>query len=93
MWKRPKMQDMTFTIYYAYRPGAEHPRFFNQATSHYTVGGQQVIYRIGIKIIKSLINLIGVLDLGNIFRRSQNTLSIQYSSNLLQREGILLNRQ
>ena len=66
LWKCAKMQDMPIAVYYTYRSSTEHARFSDQTTSHNTVSSQQIIYRIGIKLIQSLIDLIGVLDFGNI---------------------------
>ena len=54
------------------------------------MGGQQIIHRVGIKLLQSLIDLISVFDLCNIFRRSQNLLAVENSGNLLQSQRVLL---
>lgn len=56
----PKMKDMPFTIYHTHGPCTKHTRFFYQTPRHNVVGSQQIVHRIGIKFIQSLIDLIGV---------------------------------
>ena len=57
------------------------------------MSGQQVIHRIGVKLIQPLINLISILDLGNIFWRSQYLLTVENSRDLFQCQRVLLNGQ
>ena len=89
----PKMKDMPFTIYHTHGPCTKHTRFFYQTPRHNVVGSQQIVHRIGIKFIQSLIDLIGVFYFRNIFGRCQNMFSIEHSSYLFQRKRILLNCQ
>ena len=57
------------------------------------MGGQQIIHGVGIKLLQSLIDLISVFDLCNIFRRSQNLLAVENGGNLLQSQRVLLDGQ
>ena len=88
-----KVQDMPLAIHHTHRPGAEHAGLLHQTPCHDAMSGQQIVHRIGIKFIQPLINLIGIFDFGNILRWSQDMLTIQHSSYLLQRKGILLDSQ
>ena len=85
------MQDMPLLIYNANRPRAEHAGLLYKPASHDTVSGQQVVHGVGVKLVQPLVNLIGVLDLGNVLGRSQNTLAIQNGGNLFQAQSVLLN--
>lgn len=49
--------------------------------------------RIGIKFLQTLINNIHILDLSNVFGRSQHMLVVEHSGHLLQRKGVLLDGQ
>ena len=66
LWKRTEMQDIPFAIHHTHRTCAEHAGFLHQAPRHDTVGSQQVIHRIRVKLIQPLINLIGIFDFSNI---------------------------
>ena len=57
------------------------------------MSSQQIIHRIGVQFIQPLINLIGILDFGNILGRSQNLFAVQNCCHLLQRKDVLLNGQ
>ena len=85
------MQDMSLLIHNADGPRAEHAGFLHKPASHDTVSGQQVVHGVGVKLVQPLVNLIGVLDLGNVLGRSQNMLAIQNSDDLFQTQGVLLN--
>lgn len=84
------MQNMSFLTYNANRPRAEHAGFLHKPASHDTVSSQQVVHGVGVKLVQPLVNLIGVLDLGNVLGRSQNMLAIQNSGDLFQTQGVLL---
>ena len=84
---------MPFLIYNANGLGTEHTGLIHQATCHDAMGGQQVIHRKGIKLVQSLIDFVSVLDLCNIFRRSQNLLAIENSRDLFQCQRVLLDGQ
>ena len=88
--QRAKMQDMPLLIYNANRPRAEHAGLLYKPASHDTVSGQQVVHGVGVKLVQPLVNLIGVLDLGNVLGRSQNMLAIQNGGNLFQAQSVLL---
>lgn len=57
------------------------------------MGSQKIVHGIGIDFIHPLINLIGILDLGNVFGRSQHILAGEHSGHRLQRKGVLLDGQ
>ena len=88
-----EMQDTSFLVYDADRPGAEHTRLIHQSPGHNVVSGQQVIYGVGVQLVQPFVNLISVFDFRNILGRSQNVLTVEDSSYLLQRKGVLLNCQ
>ena len=88
--QRAEMQDMSLLIYNANWPCAEHAGFLHKSASHDTVSGQQVVHGVGVKLVQPLVNLIGVLDLGNVLGRSQNMLAIQNGGNLFQAQSVLL---
>lgn len=88
--QRAEMQNMSFLTYNANRPRAEHAGFLHKPASHDTVSSQQVVHGVGVKLVQPLVNLIGVLDLGNVLGRSQNMLAIQNSGDLFQTQGVLL---
>lgn len=54
---------------------------------HNAKGSQKAVHRIGIEFIRSFINLISVLDFGNILGGSQNMLPVLYGSYLFLRKG------
>lgn len=85
------MQNMSFLIYNANRPRAEHAGFLYKPASHDTVSGQQVVHGVGVKLVQTLVNLIGVLDRGNVLGRSRNMFAIQNGSDLFQAQRVLLN--
>ena len=64
------MQDTPLVIHHTYRPCAKHSQFFHQSPRHNTMGQQQIIHRIGINLIQTLVYLVGIFNLGNIPRRS-----------------------
>ncbi len=68
--QRAKIQDMSLLIYNANGPRAEHAGFLHKSASHDTVSGQQVVHGVGVKLVQPLVNLISVLDLGNVLGRS-----------------------
>ena len=86
-----KMQNMSFLIYNANGPCAEHARFFYKPAGHNTVSCQQSLHGVRVKLVQALVNLIGIFDLGNVFGRSQNTLAVQNGCNLFQAQRVLLN--
>ena len=88
--QRAKMQDMSLLIYNTDGPRAEHAGLLYKPASHDTVSGQQVVHGVGVKLVQPLVNLIGVLDLGNVLGRSQNMLAIQNGGNLFQAQSVLL---
>ena len=88
--QRAKMQDMYLLIYNTDGPRAEHAGLLYKPASHDTVSGQQVVHGVGVKLVQPLVNLIGVLDLGNVLGRSQNMLAIQNGGNLFQAQSVLL---
>ena len=73
---------MPFLVNDADGLGAEHPGLIHQPPGHGAVSGQQVIHRVGVKLLQSLIDLIGIFNLGNIFGRSQNLLAVQNCGDL-----------
>ena len=89
--QRAKMQDMPLLIDNAIRPRAEHAGLLYKPASHDTVSGQQVVHGVGVELVQPLVNLIGVLDLGNVLGRSQNMLTIQNGGDLFQAQSVLLN--
>ena len=82
---------MSFLIYNANGPCAEHARFFYKPAGHNTVSCQQSLHGVRVKLVQALVNLIGIFDLGNVFGRSQNTLAVQNGCNLFQAQSVLLN--
>ena len=93
LWQSAKMQDMPFLIYNANGLGTEHTGLIHQTACHDAMGSQQIIHRVGIKLLQSLIDLISVFDLCNIFRRSQNLFAVKNGGDLLQSQRILLDGQ
>lgn len=89
--QRAEMQGMPLLIYNANGPRAEHAGFFYKSVGHSTVSGQQIIHGVRVKLVQTLVNLISVFDLGNIFGRSQNMLAVQNSGDLFQAQRVLLN--
>lgn len=87
------MQDMPFLINDADMLGAEYTGLIHQPTGHNAVSSQEVIHREGIQFIQPLINLVSVLDLHNIFGRSQNLLAVQNCRDLFQCQRVLLDGQ
>ena len=56
-------------------------------------GHQQIVHRVRIKLIQLFIDLICVFNFGNILGRSQHLFAVQHGGDLLNAQGILLNRQ
>ena len=91
--QRAEMQNMPLLIYNANRPRAEHAGLLYKPASHDTVSGQQVVHGVRVKLVQPLVNLIGILDLGNILGRSQYLLTVENSRDLFQCQRVLLNGQ
>ena len=87
------MQDIPFAVYHTHRAAAKYAGLLHQSPCHNAMGSQKIVHGIGIKFIQPFINLIGIFDFGNILWWSQDMLSVQHSSYLLQGKGILLDGQ
>ena len=87
------MEDMPFLIDYADRARAEHAGLLDESARHNTMCSQQIIHRIGIKLVQSLIDLVGVLNFDNILGWSQNLLAVQDCGDLFQTQSVLLDSQ
>ena len=78
------MQDMSRPVHDTDGPRAEHAGLLHEPAQHDAVSRQQVVHRIGVELIQALIDLIGILDLGDVLGRGQDALPIQNGRDLLQ---------
>ena len=88
-----KMQDISLGVYHANRSGAKRSGLPHKPLHHRPMRKQEVIHRIGIQLCEMIVDLVGIFYLCNVFGRGKHTFPGQNRRHLLQREGVLLDRQ
>ena len=73
---------MPCLINYPNWAGTEYTGFLNQASHHNAMCSQQIIHRIGVKLVQPFVDFIGILDFGNILGRGQHLLAVQNCGDL-----------